>query len=166
MQLLDVLSYLHNHSIAHRDLKLENILCRFIVSQKDGDGVAPIIKLADFGFAVRFNDGKLLTERCGSEEYAAPEIIRSQPYDGRATDIWALGVILYALVTGGLPFLKDERKPRLIYQQIILSQFVFPSDIQLSDQVKDLIRRILEPDSSRRLSESIIRSHSWLLKGS
>lgn len=107
-QLLDALNYIHRNGVAHRDLKLENILCQFtaatIISSSSNNNntdayastdtrtnaaaAPPVVKIADFGFAIRFKDGDMLTERCGSEEYAAPEIIRSLPYDGKATDIW------------------------------------------------------------------------------
>jgi BR serine/threonine kinase len=86
-QLIYGLEYLHSRSICHRDLKPENILL-------DGDGR---IRIADFGFA-RWMRTKIADTPCGSPHYAAPEVIRGQPYDGCAADIWSAGVILFALL--------------------------------------------------------------------
>ena len=86
-QIIYALEYLHIHGICHRDLKPENILL-------DGHNN---IKLADFGFA-RWMKTDVANTSCGSPHYAAPEVIRGQPYDGRAADIWSCGVILYALL--------------------------------------------------------------------
>lgn len=86
-QIVIALEYLHKRGICHRDLKPENILL---------DSCARI-KIADFGFA-RWVKSSLTETSCGSPHYAAPEIIRGQPYDGKIADIWSLGVILYALL--------------------------------------------------------------------
>lgn len=86
-QLIFGLEYLHNLGICHRDLKPENILLDEQFS----------IKIADFGFA-RYAKNNIAETSCGSPHYAAPEVIRGEPYDGRAADIWSCGVILYALL--------------------------------------------------------------------
>lgn len=64
----------------------------------------PVITLSDLGLSRQVEDDEVLTTRCGSDDYAAPEVIMGQPYDGRATDAWSLGVLLYALLEGRLPF--------------------------------------------------------------
>jgi BR serine/threonine kinase len=86
-EMIYALEYLHEHAICHRDLKPENILL-----DKNNN-----IKIADFGFArwMRYN---IAETSCGSPHYAAPEVIKGIPYDGRYADIWSLGVILYALL--------------------------------------------------------------------
>ena len=76
--------WLHQHQICHRDLKIENILLDKLMTAK----------LIDFGLATRYTPGVKLTERCGSAEYCAPEIILAKAYDPEKTDVWALGVIL------------------------------------------------------------------------
>ena len=86
-QIIYGLEFLHVHAICHRDLKPENIL----LDENDD------IKIADFGFA-RWMKSNIAETSCGSPHYAAPEVIRGIPYDGRAADIWSCGVILYALV--------------------------------------------------------------------
>lgn len=90
----------------------------------------PFVKLTDFGLS-RFitPDAPLLSTRCGSEAYAAPELIMGKKYDGRRTDAWALGVVLYALITGGMPFVEDAdgrgRKGYLL--KIAKAEFRWPS---------------------------------------
>lgn len=86
-QIIFAIEYLHMHGICHRDLKPENILLDNSMR----------IKIADFGFAHWVNS-ELLTDACGSLHYAAPEVISAQPYDGKAADVWSIGIILFALV--------------------------------------------------------------------
>lgn len=94
------LNYLHSNNVVHRDLKLENILL-----DKDGN-----VKLGDFGFAREFDDGpgNLMDTWCGTTAYASPEMLKGEKYSGEETDIWSAGIILYALLTGGLPFDDDD----------------------------------------------------------
>ncbi|OHT01562.1 CAMK family protein kinase [Tritrichomonas foetus] len=86
-QIIFAIEYLHNHGICHRDLKPENILLDKSMR----------IKIADFGFA-RWVKSELLTDPCGSPHYAAPEVLSGKPYDGKAADVWSVGIILFALV--------------------------------------------------------------------
>lgn len=104
-ELCKAVGWMHSVALVHRDIKLENILLT-----KDLDAIGtfppgPLVKLTDFGLS-RFVDPEnpLLSTRCGSESYAAPEIVMGRPYDGRQTDAWACGVVLYALTTRRLPF--------------------------------------------------------------
>lgn len=100
-------SYLHQNNIVHRDIKLENILVNFkledLLSLKNYD--KPLITVTDFGLSRKIDpEDPLLTTRCGSEDYVPPELLIGLPYDGRQTDSWALGVLLYAIMEGRLPF--------------------------------------------------------------
>ena len=93
-QLINAIEYLHLNGIAHRDLKPENILL----------GENHIIKLIDFGLSNYISENKLLVTPCGSPCYASPEMIRGEEYNGADNDIWATGIILFAMLCGYLPF--------------------------------------------------------------
>ena len=118
-ELVSAVRYLHSHWIVHRDIKLENVLVNFPPAKlaqitHPTAYPSPIVTLTDLGLSRRIPDppeSPLLQTRCGSEDYAAPEILLGQPYDGRATDAWALGVLLYALMEGRLPFDAPPNKP-------------------------------------------------------
>jgi len=118
-ELVSAVLYLHAQSIVHRDIKLENVLVNLPTSQlqKLQDPrvhQTPIVTLTDLGLSRRIPkppESPFLTTRCGSEDYAAPEILLGQPYDGRSTDAWALGVLLYAMMEGRLPFDAPPGKP-------------------------------------------------------
>ncbi|EWC46975.1 hypothetical protein DRE_03737 [Drechslerella stenobrocha 248] len=110
-ELVGAVRYLHLSGIVHRDIKLENVLINFTAEElvRNGDEIVAsnrsITTLTDLGLSRRIDfDEPLLTTRCGSEDYAAPELLLGQPYDGRQTDAWALGVLLYAICEARLPF--------------------------------------------------------------
>ena len=197
-QVVGAVEYLHSRSICHRDLKLENILVqRTSVPSTTGIGTAKsteklVIKLADFGLATRFDPtaSHLLTQRCGSEEYAAPELIMGQPYDGRQTDIWALGVILFGMLTGELPFDpaqsttnaksslakfmgsgspsssggSSRRAKIAMYHRICRGEFRWPDerDVVLSEGVRKLVKGMLGPVASGRWTMEEIVACEWM----
>ncbi|KAI9272395.1 kinase-like domain-containing protein [Helicostylum pulchrum] len=162
LQLVHAVKWLHGHNIVHRDLKLENIL---IHKSKDTNQV--VLKITDFGLArVVDPESPLLTTRCGSEEYAAPEIIQQSKdgYDGRKTDTWSLGIILYALLVGYLPFRYDARKNERVSQlfyRIVRAEVKWPKDTQLSQQAKDVVKAILDPNPDRRIAIDQIEDLPW-----
>ncbi|KAG0049183.1 NUAK SNF1-like kinase 1 [Gryganskiella cystojenkinii] len=125
-QIVDAVHYLHENNVVHRDLKLENVL----LEPRTGAPLRPNVKLTDFGLAKIIEpDSPLLTTRCGSEDYAAPEIILGQPYDGREADIWSLGVVLYALLVGFLPFnMRPGMSRKNFLSMVAHAEFGFPGE--------------------------------------
>ncbi|KAJ5387458.1 hypothetical protein N7509_009999 [Penicillium cosmopolitanum] len=111
-ELVNAVRYLHSHYIVHRDIKLENVLITMPLHAMEDISDwrtydRAVVTLSDLGLSRRIPEppeSPLLQTRCGSEDYAAPEILMGQPYDGRATDAWALGVLLYAIMENRLPF--------------------------------------------------------------
>ena len=150
-QIICAVDYCHRFNIAHRDLKPENILL-----DKDHN-----IKIADFGMAawqVNKQDGMLYTS-CGSPHYAAPEIINGEPYNGSAADIWSCGIILFALLSGKLPF--DDEDCTALLGKVMVGKFVMPQCIDPLAQ--DLIRKMLVTDVRKRITMSEIKQHPFYL---
>ena len=148
-QIIYALEYLHQHGICHRDLKPENILL-------DANNN---IKIADFGFA-RWMKSNVAKTSCGSPHYAAPEVIRAQPYSGKAADVWSAGVILYAMLAGRLPF--DDPALRNLLLKIKKGEFDMP---QFDDDIQNLIYRMLVVDPTKRITIEEIKKHPAFLAG-
>lgn len=147
VQLVRAIEYCHRRGVCHRDLKPENILIT-----KDGR-----LKVADFGMAGLLNPLSLLETSCGSPQYCAPEVISGELYCGTKADVWSLGVILFAMTTGGLPF-DDDNLPRLM-RKVCSGMFFMPPEVPAD--LADLIRGMLAVDPEVRLSvEDIIKS-AW-----
>ncbi|CAO3581721.1 unnamed protein product [Absidia cylindrospora] len=168
LQLVRVVKWMHKHNIVHRDLKLENILIQIDERHPQHE---PILKVTDFGLArVIDPDSPVLTTRCGSEEYAAPEIVQSKGYDGRQTDTWALGIILYSLLVGYLPFRYDvskgERVTQMFYR-IVRAQIKWPKTwdhhhhLAISPEAKDVVERILVRQPEHRIDLDNIDRSPW-----
>eukprot|EP00835_Amoeboradix_gromovi_P006600 NODE_809_length_4047_cov_0.715805.p2 type:complete len:289 gc:universal NODE_809_length_4047_cov_0.715805:3684-2818(-) len=126
-ELADVMKFLHSNGVAHRDLKLENVLLRSLVDCNSNPPQYPFkIILCDLGLAT--NEEKS-TEHCGSKEYAAPELILQQEYNPRLVDMWALGVIWYACCCGNLPFGNPETLAKQVVRKRKKMEFLI-ADIQ------------------------------------
>jgi len=158
-QILSAVGYCHSFNICHRDLKPENILLT-----KDLE-----IKIADFGMAALHQspDHKLKTS-CGSPHYAAPELVKGIAYRGNQVDIWSLGVILYATLSGTLPFdvgnsdaPKEEALP-LLLKKIQRGRFDMPPGF--SDEARDMIRRMLQVNPQKRITLREMWRHPLLRK--
>ncbi|KAF2116737.1 hypothetical protein BDV96DRAFT_34142 [Lophiotrema nucula] len=154
-QIVAALLYCHRLNIHHRDLKPENILL---------DRETKMIKLVDFGMAALQPVGKQLTTPCGSPHYAAPEVIRTQSYDGGKADVWSCGVILFVMLTGTPPFnySGEEDDLKHLFRAIARADYQMPDF--LSKEAQDLIRRILVPDPRHRISMDDIWDHKFLRK--
>ena len=144
-QIIYGIDFLHSNSICHRDLKPENIL----LDENNN------LKIADFGFARWMKTNTAITS-CGSPHYAAPEVVKGAPYDGRAADVWSTGVILFALLAGYLPF--DDPSIRTVLTKVKSGVFTFPDTIRIPE-IKDLIKRILVVDPVQRLTIDQIKMH-------
>ncbi|KAK7206267.1 kinase-like domain-containing protein [Myxozyma melibiosi] len=149
-QIILGVDYCHKFNICHRDLKPENLLL-----DKHHN-----IKIADFGMAALEATGKMLETSCGSPHYASPEIVAGKTYHGSQSDIWSCGVILFALLTGHLPF--DDENIRNLLMKVQTGKFQMPSD--LSIHAKDLIWRILKINPEDRITAEEILSHPLLRK--
>ncbi|ORX89742.1 hypothetical protein K493DRAFT_232569 [Basidiobolus meristosporus CBS 931.73] len=123
-QIVAALSYCHSYNITHRDIKIENIL----VDKRDN------IKLIDFGLANFYNRNAVLKTACGSLPYTAPEILRGEPYVGPEVDIWSLGVVLFVMVSGYLPF-GDPSKPKNL-ERVMTGKVKYPSNISFGKDKK------------------------------
>ncbi|XP_073664321.1 serine/threonine-protein kinase SIK2 isoform X4 [Tursiops truncatus] len=117
------------------------------------------IKIADFGFGNFFKSGELLATWCGSPPYAAPEVFEGQQYEGPQLDIWSMGVVLYVLVCGALPF--DGPTLPILRQRVLEGRFRIP--YFMSEDCEHLIRRMLVLDPSKRLTIAQIKEHKWML---
>lgn len=153
-QIIIGISYCHALGIVHRDLKPENLL----LDNKFN------IKIADFGMAALETEDKLLETSCGSPHYAAPEIVSGIPYHGFASDVWSCGVILYALLTGRLPFDEEDGNIRNLLLKVQSGQFEMPDNDEISNEAQDLISKILLVDPQQRISARDILKHPLLQK--
>ena len=144
--LVQGMSKCHSMGVVHRDLKCENLL---LDSQLR-------LKISDFGFA-RQHESKQLETYCGSFAYAAPEVILGEPYNGEYADVWSMGVILYAMIVGRLPFRDTDVKTLL---SEISSKLTFPS--RVSPQCQDIIAKILTFSAPCRLSLEDMKVHPWM----
>uniref|UniRef100_A0A665VHU0 non-specific serine/threonine protein kinase n=1 Tax=Echeneis naucrates TaxID=173247 RepID=A0A665VHU0_ECHNA len=148
-QILTAVDYCHRHHIVHRDLKTENLLLDANMN----------IKLADFGFGNFYNAGEPLSTWCGSPPYAAPEVFEGKEYEGPQLDIWSLGVVLYVLVCGSLPF--DGPSLPALRQRVTEGRFRIP--FFMSQDCENLIRKMLVVDPAKRISIAQIKQHRWML---
>jgi serine/threonine protein kinase len=147
-QIVNAIAYCHSYAVAHRDLKPENILITEF----------PHIKVADFGLCGFIRPDQLLRTACGSPCYCSPECLTHPQYDGRKSDVWSLGVVLYTLVTGQVPW--NVCNVSFMLRQIVKGVYIVPSYV--SPLCKDLITSMINPDLGERLSIDQILEHPWL----
>jgi serine/threonine protein kinase len=180
--IMAAVAYIHGCGIVHRDLKVSSYLCLLTPSSERSGAVyvavavglrffcfslvltvsdqpencvldaTGTLKIVDFGLATRYAPGQLLTEYCGSPEYAAPEVLRETPHEGPPVDVWATGVMLYDMVMGCLPF---EAMPETFDLPASLSA-------EVSSELVDLLRLILHEDAAARGSCVQVLRSDWM----
>ncbi|XP_055004043.1 MAP/microtubule affinity-regulating kinase 4 isoform X2 [Boleophthalmus pectinirostris] len=150
-QIVSAVHYCHQKNIVHRDLKAENLLL-------DADAN---IKIADFGFSNEFSAGSKLDTFCGSPPYAAPELFQGKKYDGPEVDIWSLGVILYTLVSGSLPF--DGQNLKELRERVLRGKYRVP--FYMSTDCEVILRRFLVLNPTKRCSLEQIMRDKWINVG-
>ncbi|MEE6493781.1 hypothetical protein FKM82_016938 [Ascaphus truei] len=150
-QIVSAVQYCHQKQIVHRDLKAENLLL-------DAD---MNIKIADFGFSNEFTVGNKLDTFCGSPPYAAPELFQGKKYDGPEVDVWSLGVILYTLVSGSLPF--DGQNLKELRERVLRGKYRIP--FYMSTDCENLLKRFLVLNPTKRGTLEQIMKDRWINAG-
>ncbi|XP_077089432.1 serine/threonine-protein kinase MARK2 isoform X4 [Siphateles boraxobius] len=150
-QIVSAVQYCHQKCIVHRDLKAENLLL-------DAD---MNIKIADFGFSNEFTLGNKLDTFCGSPPYAAPELFQGKKYDGPEVDVWSLGVILYTLVSGSLPF--DGQNLKELRERVLRGKYRIP--FYMSTDCENLLKKFLILNPTKRGSLEQIMKDRWMNVG-
>ena len=150
-QIISGIEYLNDLKIAHRDIKSENILI---------EENTKTIKIIDFGLSNTYSDknNEILSTACGSPFYAAPEMLKGDYYKGSTVDIWSVGVVLFAMLCGYLPF-EDEDRSNL-YKKIINGKYSIP--MHVSNYARELIYQLLEINPKKRITIPQIKKHSWI----
>uniref|UniRef100_A0A1B6KVM3 non-specific serine/threonine protein kinase n=1 Tax=Graphocephala atropunctata TaxID=36148 RepID=A0A1B6KVM3_9HEMI len=152
-QILAAVAYLHSKGYVHRDIKPENVLL-----DKDQS-----VKLIDFGLCAKPCPAinAYLETACGSPTYAAPELIKGDKYLGEGIDVWSMGVMLYALLCGCLPF--ESEKIDVLYKHIVSGHYQTPE--HLSEGSRKILRDMLETDPTKRITIRELLSHPWVQLG-
>jgi serine/threonine protein kinase len=151
-QILEGIKYCHSRCIAHRDIKLENLLL------DDYNNV----KIIDFGFSTCIPNEKKIKMFCGTPSYMAPEIVQKLEYSGPPADIWALGVLLFTLLSGCFPYRGATDKE--LYTKIMRADYKLPPEVSssLSQDATNLLKKIFSIDPNRRPSARDILNDIWL----
>lgn len=149
-QVLSALDYCHDQNITHRDIKLENILL------DDSNNV----KLIDFGFATCMPKHKKTKLFCGTPHYMAPEIIQDVDYIGSPVDMWAMGILLYTMLSGTYPFIANTERD--LHNKIKKGLYTFKN--QISPDAKSLISKLLQVAPEKRCTAVDLKSDPWLLE--
>ncbi|QID83461.1 serine/threonine-protein kinase KIN2 [Saccharomyces pastorianus] len=145
------LMYLHANNIVHRDLKIENIM----ISDSSE------IKIIDFGLSNLYDSRKQLHTFCGSLYFAAPELLKANPYTGPEVDVWSFGVVLFVLVCGKVPF--DDENSSVLHEKIKQGKVEYPQ--HLSIEVISLLSKMLVVDPKRRATLKQVVEHHWMVRG-
>ncbi|KAJ1281529.1 hypothetical protein BS78_04G313000 [Paspalum vaginatum] len=154
-QLADALAGCHRRGVAHRDVKPDNL---FFFAAGDG------LRLGDFGSAGWFGDGRPMTGLVGTPYYVAPEVVAGGEYTEKV-DVWSAGVVLYLMLSGTVPFYGATAAET--FEAVLRGNLRFPprAFAAVSPEAKDLLRRMLCRDASRRFSADQVLRHPWIVSG-
>ena len=147
------IKYLHSYGIVHRDLKLENVM----MSDNTEAGVP---KLVDFGLAKMIGPNEKADEPFGTLGYVAPEVLKKEPYS-TSCDLWSYGCIIYALLSGSLPFDHESQKETIKMTLENKLEFDLPCWSNISDSCKELLTKLLTKDPKKRITLDQCLKHSW-----
>ncbi len=142
--------YMHSNGVVHRDIKLDNIL----IDEKEH------CKLCDFGVSRFIQKDEKIYEKCGTPAYLAPEIIKENGYSGFKVDIWSLGVLLFCLVTGKMPFRADTLEK--LHKNICSGEFNYENEANIDQSAKNLISKMLVVDPDKRIDINDVLEAEWL----
>ena len=153
-QLVLAIEYLHSIKIIHCDLKAENC-----VLTRDGN-----MKLTDFGFATTIHEGEKIIKRNGTPVYMAPEMIKVNHETGYTytVDVWSLGVLIYAMLTGYFPF--HGETPQITLRYACERDLAYPPGIHVGDDSRSLLKRCLERNPQARITSTQMKSHKYVLQ--
>lgn len=146
-ELINALFYLHSQNIAHRDIKIDNML---LDKNKN-------LKLIDFGLSTKYSDDDFLSQPCGTVVYAAPELLSNKDYHGMLADVWSSGIVLYGMLSGYLPF--SDPDDEVNKNNVIHGTIEYPS--HFSKLSKDLLIHMLDKDPMTRYTLQDIKNHPW-----
>ena len=143
------LHHIHSNGIVHRDIKLDNILI----------DLNNIVKICDFGVSKQVNANTIMKEQCGTPAYMAPELIKGKGYEGYGVDLWSVGVVLYAMLSGTVPFKGNDITE--LHTAIMKGAYKQIEDI--SKEAEHLVRSLLEVDPYKRMNIEQVLYHPWLV---
>ena len=150
-QMTKALQYIHKSGYIHCDIKPENVLLF-------NEG---IVKLADFGLAAKWKPGTTIKISRGSPHYASPEALFNLATEGPNIDVWSLGIVIYVVIVGGLPF-SDINHLKVMHQQIRETGVYIPTSVPF--EIANLLKQMLESNVSKRISIQGVLDHPWLTK--
>lgn len=163
-QLIVGLDYCHRMGVVNRDIKLENTLL--------DASPRPLVKICDFGYSKHEKFQSAPGSRVGTPAYLAPEVIlttRGKTYDGKIADVWSCGVMLYVMLVGAYPFERpedkhDNQKLQKMIQRILHVDYTIPAHVRISDECRDLLKKILVANEKERITVDGIYNHPWYCK--